>query len=96
MQWTKELPKEPGFYWIRSEEKHPFYRKLDPQPVRIDLHNMYSAAPPLTVEFIASEDTTYFEELNNKFNDVMWYGPVQPPEFERNHSDFSAVLQTTT
>jgi hypothetical protein len=42
--WTKEAPKEPGFYWFRYPQMTPIYRDDNPTIVRV-LKPLYDGGP---------------------------------------------------
>lgn len=65
MEWTKEKPKEPGYYWMRSVR---CFGDKKARPVEVDTRN--------AVWFLGNE----VEDSLSEHSDAEWQGPIVPDE----------------
>ena len=71
MKWTKELPKEPGYYWYKEPTVNPeivfIYRSFI-------LQKLY-------ILFYWSEEDMELQEMNNEeYTNARFMGPISEPE----------------
>lgn len=68
-EWTKEKPKEPGYYWLRNGkfvEGSFFSESEKTSPVEVEDNGVY---------FIGCEVMFYNEDII----EAEWSGPIEPP-----------------
>lgn len=69
MEWTKEKPTKPGYYWLRR-------KWYDDEPVKVHRYENGGEIAELVVREIAV-DTEY--DINDLV-DEKWSGPIEPPK----------------
>lgn len=73
MEWTKEKPTEPGWYWLIEELK----KDKNPTMARMAVHHYDGNKTQLIFKRISDIGVQSLEELRGK-ND--WLGPIEVPE----------------
>jgi len=78
MNWTKEYPTQPGYYWLRNYTincypDRPEWNELYPGPEIVDVTD------DLEFYFTGNEVEKQFGELIS----AEWFGPILPPEGEK-------------
>ena len=72
MDWTYEIPKEKGWYWIKEEHEKDDVIYLE----SIIYFDGVHFNPGNELNECGPEDVL-FEEL---YEDCQWYGPIEPPK----------------
>lgn len=67
MNWTRKKPKIDGYYWMKRKGKTPNIIKI------------WDAPNDSTVSFCGSD----WDQPIKKFKNAEWYGPLKPPEEDR-------------
>ena len=80
MKWTKEKPKEDGYYWLKREGKNT------------TIVDIYDVPNDPTLAFFGSDMCISMEELE-ELKSSEWYGPLKPPEDEETET-FAALWST--
>lgn len=70
LKWTREFPKEEGYYWCRFS---------DGECIVCMLGFEWSVPAKLVVYFVGDEEQITQEEMEDG-DDVEWYGPLRVPE----------------
>lgn len=74
MEWTKEKPTEPGYYWYRFVWGGKFAGKSELRLIKV----YGSQAAPDTELRIAFHGTDWDSDLS-EITDGEWAGPIEPP-----------------
>lgn len=71
MEWTKEYPREKGFYWIRGE----FPYIADTTEVVVEVAQGWCQDKDLSFFYAGSG----FPQHKSDAKGYEWYGPMKPP-----------------